>query len=606
MYQFCKSPATRFSGGIGMASTTPESNSARDPKARSVWPALLLVVLGVACSLSINLMALDPENMPLMALFMTYMWGPPLCALLLLGWWLLRGPAPLGARLVVTGAAAAIAVGSWFAVDPSMHSYLWMQGLPGAVGAAALALLVPARLSGVRVAAALLLGVAALLPWGLWRLNGMTGSYAKDVAFRWQPTAEQAALAYTTKSGPSLGESSTEVPAAAGLADWPGFRGPHRDGVVAAGTGDWSAPPREAWRHPVGPAWSSVCVVGDRLFTQEQAGPEELVTCYLVADGRPLWRHAEAARHADNESGPGPRATPTFHDRKIYALGAEGLLTCLNAGDGTRVWGADLRTATEKGDKVPGWGMAGSPLVVGDKVIVHPGVKDGPRLLAFDAKTGAPAWTAPGGANTYSSPQLAELAGVPQVLIVTSAGLFSHDPETGQELWKSPCAVEDFSPTCTQPLLLPGDKLVIGGSRIGMPSRCLQVAHGADGWTVTEVWKAKFSPSFNDFVHRDGFLYGLDSGRLVCLDAATGKQRWKDGNFGAGQLLLVGDKLLVQAEAGEVHLVAATPEGFREVATHEALTDKTWNHPVVANGRLFVRNGREVVCFDLGGATSPP
>jgi outer membrane protein assembly factor BamB len=123
---------------------------------------------------------------------------------------------------------------------------------------------------------------------------------------------------------------------------------------------------------------------------------------------------------------------------------------------------------------------------------------------------------------------------------------------------------------------------------------------------VTEVWKTKFSPGFNDVVHHNGFLYGLDSGRLVCFDAATGKQRWKEGNFGAGQLLLVGDKLLVQAESGELHLVAATPEGFHDVATREALTDKTWNHPVIANGRLFVRNGREVVCFELGGALGPP
>jgi outer membrane protein assembly factor BamB len=589
-----------------MASTTPETNPVRDPKLRPVWPALLLVVLGVACFLSIRLLEVDPENVPLMALFMTYMWGPVLCALLLLGWWLIRGPAPLRARLLVTGVAVAIAAGSWFAVDPSMHSSLLMQGFAGAVGAAALGLLVPARWSGVRAAAALLLGVAALVPWGLYHLNGMTGRYGMDVSFRWKPTAEQEALAYATKGSPSPGESSAEVPAAAGLADWPGFRGPHRDAVVAAGAGDWSAaPPKEAWRHPVGPAWSSVCVVGDRLFTQEQAGPEELVTCYRVADGRLLWRHAEAARHADNESGPGPRATPTFHDRKIYALGAEGLLTCLDASDGTRIWGADLRTVTEGKDKVPGWGMSGSPLIVGNKVIVHPGLKDGPRLLAFDAKTGAPAWTVPGGANTYSSPQLAELAGVPQVLISTTAGVFSHDPETGQELWKCPVAVEDFSPTCTQPMVLPGDKLVIGGSRIGLASRCVQVAHGSDGWTVKDLWKAKFSPGFNDFVHRDGFLYGLDSGRLVCLDAATGKQRWKDGSYGAGQLLLVGDQLLVQAESGEVALVAATPDGFKEVARREVLTDKTWNHPVVANGRLFVRNGREVVCLDLGGATGP-
>src|SRR5258708_4034065 len=146
MYQFCKSPATRFCGGIGMASTTPESNPARNQRPRPVWPALLLVVLGVACYLSIRLLALDPENVPMMPLFMTYSFGPAVCALLLLGWWLGWGPGSLQTRLLVASTAVALGEASWIAADSSIHGTLWMTGLPGAVGAAALALVVPARL----------------------------------------------------------------------------------------------------------------------------------------------------------------------------------------------------------------------------------------------------------------------------------------------------------------------------------------------------------------------------------------------------------------------------------------------------------------------------
>jgi outer membrane protein assembly factor BamB len=533
-----------------------------------------------------------------MVLFMAYGFGPPLCALLLVAWWLIRGPERFVNRLYVAGAAAAIAGAAYFAADPSIRNTILTVGLPGAVGAAALALILPGRRPWLRASTALILGVGALVPWDLLVLNGMTGQFAMDVAYRWKPTAEQAAAAYATKGGASLGAPSGEVTAEAGPGDWPGFRGPNRNSIVAASLGDWSAaPPKEAWRHPVGPAWSSVCVVGDRLFTQEQAGQEELVNCYRIADGQLLWRHAEESRHADDQSGPGPRATPTFHDRKVYSLGGRGVLTCLDAADGNLVWKADLKTLTE--DKVPMWGMSCSPLVTGDKVIVCPGVKEGPRLLAFDAKTGTKVWSGGEGSDSYSSPQLAELAGIPQLLIFTNAGLTSYDPATGQELWTCVFTNDKFAQTMIQPLILPGDKIVLGGGRIGLGSRCVQVAHTTDGWTTTEVWKTKFSPGFNDIVHRDGFLYGLDSGRLVCLDAATGKQRWKEGSFGAGQLLLVGDKLVVLAEAGDVHLVEATPDGFKEVATHDALTDKTWNHPVIANGRLFVRNGHEVVCFDL-------
>jgi outer membrane protein assembly factor BamB len=237
-------------------------------------------------------------------------------------------------------------------------------------------------------------------------------------------------------------------------------------------------------------------------------------------------------------------------------------------------------------------------------VIVHPASKEAPRLVAFDAQSSAQVWaSAAKGQDGYSSPQLSVLANVPQVLIYNGEGLFAHDPATGDELWNFPIKFDQTAPAVTQPMVLLGDKIVIGGGRIGIPSYCIQVTHGAEGWSAKEIWKSiKFSPGYNDFVQQGGFLYGLNagSGKLVCIEAETGKERWRDGDYGGGQMLLAGDRLLVQAEDGHLALVKATPEAWQEVGMVPALSDKTWNHPVIANGRLFVRNGSELVCFQLG------
>ncbi len=583
-----------------MASTPSEPTPA--PRRASRWPALILVVLGVACFFSPRLMAVS-ESIPLIPLMFTYMLGPAVCALLILGWWLVMGPARFVVRLLGVVVAAALATGAWFAADPSILKNLATVGIPAAVGAASLALLLPARMPRTRALAAVVLGTLALAPWDLLRDSGVKGNFTFDVASRWKPKPEDVAIAYARANAAEGGDAAAELPASPSDADWPAFRGSRRDGVTAANVGDWArARPKELWRHPVGPGWSSVCVVGDRLFTQEQLDQEELVTCYRVGDGKQLWRHTEAVRYSDPMSGAGPRATPTYHGRKVYAVGARGVLLCLDAGTGKEVWRADL-TAEDVGAKVPQFGMASSPLILDGKVIVHPGGKDGVRVAAFDAETGKLAWKTEGaaGGDAYSSPQLSTLAGVPQLLVYCGDGLFSYDPATGKELWHAPMPADPTAPAVTQPLVLPGDKVVLGGGRIGIPSRCVKVTKGDDGWKTEEVWKSiKFVPGFNDFVEHGGFLYGIHEGHLVCVDPETGKQRQRGEDYGTGQVLLAGDRLVVQAEDGRVALVKPSPDGLEEVATVKAMDDKTWNHPVAANGRLFVRNGSEIVCYDLG------
>src|SRR5262249_2985345 len=182
-----------------------------------------------------------------------------------------------------------------------------------------------------------------------------------------------------------------------------------------------AAPPKLRWRHRVGPAWSSVIVIGDRLYTQEQRGPQETVVCYDAATGKEIWVHEDAARFWEAVSGAGPRATPTFSDGRIYSLGGTGILNCLDAATGQRHWACD--TAADAGAATPMWGFSSSPLILNGMVITFAGGSGDRNLLGYRAETGALAWTAPVGHGSYSSPQLVNLSGTNQCLMLTDDGL---------------------------------------------------------------------------------------------------------------------------------------------------------------------------------------
>jgi outer membrane protein assembly factor BamB len=332
------------------------------------------------------------------------------------------------------------------------------------------------------------------------------------------------------------------------------------------------------------------------LFTQEQRDTQELVVCYDANTGEEVWINQTQARFEDG-TGDGPRATPTYHDRKLYTQGALGLLQCLDAATGEVLWDTNLRDDT--GASVPQWGFASSPLIVGDLLIVFAGGPDDKGAAAYNIEDGELAWSAGEGTHGYTSAHLANFGGTEQVIITSDVGVQSFVPGDGELLWGHEWPIR-MNPRCVQPIIPDDDALLIGTAG-GQGTRRINIAKTGEGWTVDEDWTTKrFKPYFNDAIYFDGHAYGYDGNRLMCVDTATGDIKWSGERYG-GQVLFLPDMkmLLAISEKGEVLLIEATPESFKVVTRFQAIEGKTWNHPVVAHGRLYVRNASEAAAFEL-------
>jgi outer membrane protein assembly factor BamB len=430
--------------------------------------------------------------------------------------------------------------------------------------------------------------------WAVVRTEGVTGDGKQQFRWRWGLTSEEKLLARSDLRSP------TEVVPVATVDDgvaWPGFRGPRRDGVVVGVriATDWSSsPPEELWRRPVGPGWSSFAVRGGLLYTQEQRGEEETVVCHDARSGEPVWQHRDPVRFSETMGGPGPRATPAVAGGTVYALGATGILNALDAADGSVKWSRDV--AADAGVEPPYWGFSGSPLVVDDLVVV---AASG-RLVAYERASGEQRWSGPSGDESYSSPHLLTLHDVPQVVQLNGAGVISLSPADGTLLWEHAW----MGSAIVQPAGLADGDVLIGalGVTSGIGVRRLGLTHGADGWVAEERWTSiGLKPYYNDFVVHDGHAYGFDGGILSCIGLDDGGRRWKGGRYGHGQLVVLADQgiLLVVSEKGELALVEAAPGKFTELARFKAIEGKTWNHPVLVDDLLLVRNGREMAAWRL-------
>ena len=623
--------------------TAPQADTRAPQKPLRLWPGVVMVALQWLLWLGVHLVAPDATPYGII--------GGALAGLVIFAWWMLLSRAPWSERLGVM----VLIILSLFATFRVVHESIQN----GAMGFMFVIYAIPVMSLGLVTGAVAgrglssrprraLLVTAILLACGsltLIRTNGVSGDAASDLRWRWTKTAEERFLAQlgsqpvvprlapatrgskepaippaTEKPAPvrqlaaaakaptqparTPASNALAAPPAPGapprVADWPGFRGPRRDGAIphVRIAADWSAtPPVELWRRSVGPGWSSFAVDHDLIYTQEQRGDDEVVTCYRASSGEPVWIHRDPARFWESNAGAGPRATPTLIDGRLYTFGATGIVNALNAEDGAVVWSRSAASDAKR--KVPAWGFAGSPLVVGDLVIVAAsGV-----LVAYDRATGGPRWLGPKGGGGYSSPHLLTVDGVAQVLLLNGAGVIGVAPSDGKLLWEHKWRGDGI----VQPAVTADGDILLGtgsglGADAGMGIRRIGVAQGVRGWTADERWtSAGLKPYFNDFVVHDGHAFGFDGSILSCIDLKDGKRKWKGGRYGHGQLLLLSDQnvLLVLSEGGELALVKAAPDQFTELARFKAVEGKTWNHPVLAGDVLLVRNDQEMAAFRL-------
>lgn len=432
--------------------------------------------------------------------------------------------------------------------------------------------------------------------WTMIRTNGIDGSARADFTWRWQETAEQkmsGALAASEQQTATLDEQQS-------AAEWPRFRGEDGQSTIAATnlSTDWeTTPPKALWRKPVGPGWSSFAVHGDYFFTQEQRDQEEVVSCYRMDNGEPVWQHADQTRFWESNAGAGPRGTPTLSGPYVYSLGATGRLNKLNARDGSVVWTRDI--AEDSGVEPPGWGFSASPLVHNGSVLIAAAG----TVLAYNDADGTVLWQSEKDKNGYNSPQSVILDGVPQILILNGHGVAGLEPTSGKTLW----SFELPGLGIIQPTMLSDKEVLISGGS-NQPLYRLNLQRKDDAWQVTTVWESRgLKPYFNDIVKHGEVVYGFDGHIMSAVNLTDGSRAWKGGRYGHGQCLLLADQdlLLVLSEKGELAMVSATPDRFKELARFPAITGKTWNHPVLIDNVVLVRNAQEMAAYALPRKPKP-
>jgi outer membrane protein assembly factor BamB len=360
---------------------------------------------------------------------------------------------------------------------------------------------------------------------------------------------------------------------------------------------DWQgAAPVALWRQPIGKGWSGFAVADGLAVTLEQRDGKERIVAYDLERGSVRWSHGGGAGFASVMAGDGPRATPAIDGGRVYAFGVNGILTALDLASGRLLFEKDV--LGENGAQRPEYGVASSPLVVDGVVVVQAGGPGGRSLVAYDARTGERRWSGGDDPAAYSSPRVATLGGVPQIVVFSQDSLAGHDVRTGAMLWRDPWP--ERAEKVSQPVVL-GDDLVFVSVGYGVGGRLVKVSRSPGGtWNAGLVWQTRqLKAKFTQVVEHRGFLYGLDEGVLVCLDPKDGERRWKSGRYGHGQVLLVDDLLLVQAEDGEVVLVEPGPERPVELARFQAVEGRAWATPALVGDLLLVRGDVEAACYRL-------
>ena len=392
--------------------------------------------------------------------------------------------------------------------------------------------------------------------------------------------------------------------ASAFASDWPAYRGPHGDGIVteAGLLLEWPKDGlKKVWSAPLGDGGGGVhagaAVAGGKVIVPGKTGEKDVIYCFDSQQGNELWKFEYAATGQANW-GTGPRATPSIAAGLVYTLSRYGQLFCLDAEKGTKIWERNLMQDFK--GTAPGYGISAAPLVAEGRLICQPG---GPEasLVALELKTGKVLWKSGSEKSAYAAPQLVTLAGVKQILAYPESGLVALDPASGKELWRYDHRT-NASKNIPAPLVL-NDRVVIT-SLLGFVS--LKIAKAGETWKATKEWgQPRETMHFSSPVLGAGvayFFHNSKPGQLKCMDLKDGSIKWSLPNMGnqQAQLLRLDPKhLLVQSDGGQVVLVEDLGGQGKEKARFQAVGATAFAMPAVADGRLFVRDYKTLVCYEL-------
>jgi len=376
--------------------------------------------------------------------------------------------------------------------------------------------------------------------------------------------------------------------------DWPHFRNGSGISAEKGINKSWKEkPPKVIWKVALSNnGFAGPAVAGGKVFIIDRKGPDDVVRALDINTGDPVWAFSYPEAEKKDNYGYA-RSTPAISDGKVYTLSFTGMLHCLNADDGTKVW--NKHVVKDFNGKVPTWRMAISPVIDGDKLIVTPGGKDA-LVVALNKNTGDTIWKGGGSDNmSYCTPAVATIAGKKQYVLVTTDNVVGVDAETGRLLWSFPWKTRRRI-NVAMPIVFGNSVFITTGYKKGCA--LLRIVRGK----AVLAWENKeMQAHFSSPIFYKGCIFGTgDPGFLMCLNPKTGKPVWKKKGFEKGGIILVdGTIIALDGKGGNLIMAALTPKGYKELGRIKPLGGQSWTAPILADGKLLVRNRKALVCLDL-------
>lgn len=395
--------------------------------------------------------------------------------------------------------------------------------------------------------------------------------------------------------------------------DWGTFRGPSGNGIVPAlANAKWSL--KQVWKSPTNLGFSSFAESGGKVYTlvtgETDGNSGETIVCLDEKTGKQLWSKPLSivpkytgggdSGTPDNKGGDGSRSTPVVNAGKVYVIDSMLGVFCFDAATGKEVWKHDVMK-DNAGVQIK-WENAASPVIDGD-VLLLAGGGAGQALIGLNKNTGKIVWKGEDDKMTHATPVLADIQGVHQAIFFTQTGLVAVDPQKGSVIWRAPFPYKVS--TAASPVVF--EDIVYCSAGYGVGAGAFKISKSGGKLEATQIWRRE-NQCFNHWstpVVKDGYLYGMFSfkeygaGPLACVDIRTGEDKWAEKGFGPGQVILAGDKIIATSDKGEIVVVEASPDKYKEVARKDVLDGKVWSYPILANGKIFARSTTEGVCLDV-------